>query len=224
MENFFSGNPGPSVGSPKIPIFTEPRLPMAKKNGQAVTPTKKHLLMSSYPEDDQLIRQLATGDEGAWRRLYEDMRSPFRLFFIRYGAMSPDDALGLYQEAMVVLHRNCTMGKIQAPLKSSIKTYLFGIGKVLLKKNGTDTRQWDDDIPELPVEPEVESRENQRASASLVQRLLDKVGEPCKRLLELAFIHGYAMNAIAEELELPSAGAARKRKFDCLKKMRGLLH
>ncbi|MCB9273662.1 MAG: sigma-70 family RNA polymerase sigma factor [Lewinellaceae bacterium] len=179
--------------------------------------------MSSYPEDDQLIRQLAAGDEGAWRRLYDDMRSPFRLFFIRYGAMAPEDALNLFQEAMVVLHRNCTGGKIQPPLTSSIKTYLFGIGKILLKKNGVDTRHWDDDIPELPVAPEVESREDQRANAELVRRLLDKIGEPCKRLLELIFVHGYVMDAVAEELELPSAGAARKRKFDCLKKMRDLI-
>ncbi|MCB0572745.1 MAG: sigma-70 family RNA polymerase sigma factor, partial [Phaeodactylibacter sp.] len=59
--------------------------------------------------------------------------------------------------------------------------------------------------------------------AELVRRLLDKIGEPCKRLLELIFVHGYVMDAVAEELELPSAGAARKRKFDCLKKMRDLI-
>ena len=207
----------------KIPIFTEAEPQRAKKAQQIVTPTKKSSLMSNYPDDDRLMQQLAAGDETAWNKLYDDTRSPFRLFFIRYGALPPEEAIELYQDAMVVLHRNCTNGKIQAPLQSSIRTYLFGIGKILLRKKGTDTRQWDDNIPELPVEPEVESRESQHAKAELVRRLLHKIGEPCKRLLELIFLHGYVMDAVAEELELPSAGAARKRKFDCLKKMRDLL-
>ncbi len=179
--------------------------------------------MVSHADDERLLPRLAQGDEVSWHKLYEDLRTPFRLFFIRYGAMPPEEALELYQEAMVVLYRNCTSGKLKAPLKSSIKTYLIGIGKILLLKKGTDTNQWDDNIPELAAEAEVDSREDQRAKAALVQRLLEKVGQPCRRLLELIFLYGYAMDAVAEELELPSAGAARKRKFDCLKKIRSFL-
>jgi RNA polymerase sigma factor (sigma-70 family) len=179
--------------------------------------------MNSQNDDDKMLPQLARGDEASWQKLYEELRTPFRLFFIRYGAMPPEEALELFQDAMVVLHRNCISGKLQAPLKSSIKTYLIGIGKILLRKKGTDTSQWDDNIPDAAVEAEVESREEQRAKAALAQGLLEKVGQPCRRLLELIFFYGYAMDAVAEELELPSPGAARKRKFDCLKKIRSFL-
>ncbi|MCB0585801.1 MAG: sigma-70 family RNA polymerase sigma factor [Phaeodactylibacter sp.] len=179
--------------------------------------------MSKYPDDDRRLQKLAAGQGQEWKSLYDEMRSPFRLFFIKYGAMPPEAALELYQEAMVVLYRNVVNGKLQPPLASTLKTYLFGIGKILLKKKDNTTGDWGDDIPELPVAPEVESQQEQKAKAELVRRLLDKVGEACRQVLELAFLKGYVMEAIAEELGLPSAGAARKRKHDCLKKLRELL-
>ena len=179
--------------------------------------------MSNYPDDDRRLQQLAADDGKAWKELYDNMRSPFRLFFIKYGAMPPEDALELYQDAMVALYRNVVNGKLQPPLSSTLKTYLFGIGKILLKKKGEGAGNWDDDIPELPIEPEIESRQEQSAKAELVRRLLGKVGESCRQVLELAYLRGFVMEAIAEELGLPSAGAARKRKHDCLKKLRDLL-
>ena len=179
--------------------------------------------MSKYPDDDRRLQLLATDKGQAWEELYDEMRSPFRLFFIKYGAMAPEAALELYQEAMVVLYRNIVNGKLQNPLDSTLKTYLFGIGKMLLRKKGAATGNWDDDIPELPVEPEVESRQEQSAKAELVRRLLGQVGASCRQILELAYLRGFVMEAIAEELGLPSAGAARKRKHDCLKKLRDLL-
>lgn len=179
--------------------------------------------MSKYPDDDHRLQQLATGKDQYWQELYDELRSPFRLFFIKYGAMPPETALELYQEAMVVLYRNVMNGKLHPPLASTVKTYLFGIGKILLKKQGEAMNEWDDDIPEMPVEPEVESREEQTAKAELVRRLLSKVGEPCRQVLEMAYLKGFVMEAIAEELGLPSAGAARKRKHDCLKRLRDLM-
>lgn len=179
--------------------------------------------MSKYPDDDRRLQLLATDDGKAWKELYDELRSPFRLFFVKYGALEPPAALELYQEAMVALHRNIVSGRLQAPLASALKTYLFGIGKVLVKKKGAGDKNWDDDIPEVPVAPEVESREEQKAKAELARRLLAQVDGPCRQVLELAYLRGFVMEAIAEELGLPSAGAARKRKHDCLKKLRELL-
>ncbi len=179
--------------------------------------------MSKYPDDDLKLQLLAADKGQAWKELYDEMRSPFRLFFIKYAAMPPEGAVELYQDAMVVLYHNIINGKLQPPLASTLKTYLFGIGKMLLKKKAADTGNREDDIPDLPVEPEIESWQEQSAKAELIRRLLDKLGEPCRQVLELAYLRGFVMEAIAEELNLPSAGAARKRKHDCLKKLRELL-
>ena len=57
----------------------------------------------------------------------------------------------------------------------------------------------------------------------LARALLDRIGEPCRSLLEMVYIKEFVMEAVAENLGLPSEGAARKRKFDCLQKMKELL-
>lgn len=179
-------------------------------------------MSESYQQDNEKLKQLQDGDQKAWRALYEETRSPFRLYFIRYGT-APEVATEMFQEAMVILNRNIRTGKLHPPLKSSLRTYIIGIGRILLMRKGTNTQQWEGEIPEIPILPEIEDQQEQRAKAKLVRELLDRLGSPCRELLELFYLKSYVMEAIAQELGLPSPGAARRRKHDCLRKMRELL-
>lgn len=176
--------------------------------------------MGEYQNDEQRLSRLATGDNREWKIWYDDMRSPFRAFFMRHSALGPEDVTALYHETMVVFHRNVTTGKLTPPLQSSLRTYLFGIGKLVYKKSHAAAVNWDDDIPDMPVLPEVEDRAEREAQAALVRRLLDRIGEPCREILTLVYIKGYAMESVATEMGIASEGAARKRKFDCLQKLR----
>lgn len=179
--------------------------------------------MNNYKEDEDLLNQLRHGDETLWQQFYENMRGPFRSFFMQYGRLSPDEAGALLQDAMVVFHYNVSTGKLVAPLQSFLKTYLIGIGKVLHRRKGGSTARWDDQIPEEAVAPIADRIAEQEAAASMVRGLLNRIGEPCRSLLEMVYIKGFVMEAVAENLGLPGEGAARKRKFDCLKKMKELL-
>ena len=88
-------------------------------------------MSESHLNDDAQLEQLRTGDPTAWRTLYEENRSPFRLYFIRYGT-APEIATEMFQEAMIILNRNIRTGKLQAPLRSTLRTYIIGIGRVRL--------------------------------------------------------------------------------------------
>ncbi|MCB0638127.1 MAG: sigma-70 family RNA polymerase sigma factor [Lewinella sp.] len=179
--------------------------------------------MGDYAQDDARLALLATGQDEHWRNLYDDFRSPFRLFFLKYTGADPEAVNTLYQDALVVLHRKVVQGQLTAPLQSSLKTYLFGVGKVLYRKQRHSAVQWEDDIPDIPVPAEIEDRTAQREQAAFVQRLLARMDQACRELLEMVYLRGFTMEAVAENLGIPSAGAARKRKFDCLQRMRKLL-
>jgi DNA-directed RNA polymerase specialized sigma24 family protein len=56
-----------------------------------------------------------------------------------------------------------------------------------------------------------------------VQKLLDRIGEPCKELLLLSFVREFADDAIMNELDIPSTVAVRQRRFRCLEKLRELV-
>ena len=124
---------------------------------------------------------------------------------------------------MVIFHRNVKNNKLIPPLKSTLKTYLFGIGKLLYLKKGGTSETWEEEIPDQAVMPEIEKQSDQEAKAVLVGRLLDRIGEPCKELLTLVYIEENVMEAVAAKMGFPSEGAARKRKFDCLQKLRAMI-
>jgi DNA-directed RNA polymerase specialized sigma24 family protein len=56
----------------------------------------------------------------------------------------------------------------------------------------------------------------------VVVRLLNHIGETCRRVLTLAFYHNYSMDSIASELNFKSESVARKKKHLCLKKLKEL--
>ncbi|MEM1216930.1 MAG: sigma-70 family RNA polymerase sigma factor [Bacteroidota bacterium] len=179
--------------------------------------------MSKYAKDETVLKTLATGKTAAWRQVYDDWRSPFRLYFLKYTKQSPEQVNELFQDAMVVLHRKIVNGGLQAPLQSTLKTYLFGIGKMLYRKQRSASVNWEDDIPEVAIPSEAENRIVMQEQAAWVRQLLDRIGDKCRDILEKIYLQGYSMEAAAEDLGMSGAGAARKRKFDCLKKMRQMI-
>lgn len=179
--------------------------------------------MSNYAADESRLQALATGSDAAWRVLYDDLRSPFRLFFLKHTSWEPERVNALYQDAMVVLHRKVTNGDLVAPLRSSLRTYLFGVGKMIYRKQGGTATKWEEEIPEVAIPPAVEDRIAQREQAAWIRNLLNRMDEKCRDILRKVYLEGYSMEAIAEELSLSGAGVARKRKFDCLQRMRKLI-
>lgn len=180
--------------------------------------------MSEYQADEDRLNALRSGDEKSWQAFYAEMRTPFRLFFLKNGAIPDNEIVELFQEALIAFHRNVMNGRLEKPLQSSLKTYLFGIGKILCRKRfSTASFSWDDDIPEEAVAPAIEAKAERQEKAAMVSKLLDRIGEPCRQLLTLVYIHGYAMESVAAEMDFPTEGAARKRKFDCLRKLRQML-
>lgn len=179
--------------------------------------------MSKYEADEARLKDLASGNELAWRTFYDDMRSPFRLFFLKHTSADAEQVNSLFQDVMVVAHRKITEGGLQAPLRSYLKTYLIGVGKMIYRKQTNEKVQWNNDIPEVPVEAAIMDRMLQQEQARWLESLLKQLKEECQQILRKVYLKGFSMEAVAETMGLPSVGAARKRKFDCLKRMRKLI-
>ena len=137
--------------------------------------------MSKYATDEVRLKELATGDNAPWHRFYDDMRSPFRLFFLKYTGSDMETVNTLFQDAMVIVHRKITGGGLQAPLQSNLKTYLFGVGKILYRKQYNQKVKWQDDMPEIPVEAAAYDKMVQEERVSWVQSLLKQLGSNVRR-------------------------------------------
>ena len=142
---------------------------------------------------------------------------------MKFAAIGPSKSLELLHEAMVIFHRKVVTGSLEPPLHSLLSTYLVGIGKNLCKRRGYKIADEGEESMKHLTDNWIDEHEAAEENAALVKNILGQIGEPCKTLLTLFYLKGYSMEAIATNLELPSPGAAKKKKFDCLKAIRQML-
>jgi RNA polymerase sigma factor (sigma-70 family) len=180
--------------------------------------------MGKYTADEMILEALNNGDEKTITKIYDDYREAFTAFLLRYFQTSPDKIEGIYPESFTKFYFNIKDGKLKAPLKSTLKTYLFAIGKNVFLKQHRGTYQtkvelraeFAEDIASIEELNMYEYEE----SAKIVRSLLTKIGEKCNHLLSLLYIEELPSSVICEKLGVSSLGTLRKRKFDCMKKMR----
>jgi RNA polymerase sigma factor (sigma-70 family) len=180
--------------------------------------------------DNQILESIKRGEPKVLEKLYDEIRQPFLVWASQLYQCETDDAVEIYQKAYTILYMNVRKGKLTS-LTSSVKTYLFSIGKNLFRekfRNKHNRLVNIDDISnttnfDAEVDANVlESYENTHQK-ELVRKLLAEIGNPCSTLLELMFIKGYSAEAVVREMNYSDERVVRKRKSLCLKKMREMV-
>ena len=171
---------------------------------------------------EQLRKELIAGDMTTYREHYESYREAYVSFAKRY-----TDDLDLihdsYQDAFIALYENVVQEKV-LELKSSLRTYVFSIGKYTLfaklKKKGKDVSMEDlGDIPTFPITPE-----NDSDQVHEVRKALGELGNKCREILILFYYKRYTIDAIVQAMEYKNDNTAKAHKSRCLKKLKELVH
>lgn len=160
--------------------------------------------------------------------LYRDYRKEFMSWSYKSFGADTDVASDCFQDAMIVLYKNVQNGKL-TDLQSSIKTYLFSIGRnVLLRRFEAERREVpmsehgyseevleDIEFPELYAGNKAENK-----IAALMQSLKD----PCKSILRYFYFRGFSMEEIADVMNYKNAQTVKAQKLRCIKEMQSLVH
>jgi RNA polymerase sigma factor (sigma-70 family) len=174
------------------------------------------------------IKTLITSSSKEISSLYYLNRDAFFNFGKKYG-LDYNDLSDIYQEAFIALRKHALNGKLDK-VNSSLKTYLFGIGKymifdVLKEKKKTDTLNpsvhiSNDLIDPVPIE-------NESEELSLEQKLLNtffkKLGKKCREMLILFYSRGLSVEEIAEYTNYTNSSVVRSQKSRCIKKLREMI-
>ncbi|MDN5216662.1 sigma-70 family RNA polymerase sigma factor [Fulvivirgaceae bacterium BMA12] len=177
-------------------------------------------------DSDDVLRIIKSGDRKFLQQLYQQYRQEFGQWAAkRYNI--DEDAIGeIYQRTFIALYYNIKNEKLTI-LNSSIKTYLFAIGKNQIYdhfKSSKRLAEPDDLMINVDeADNSILDQYEQSDMKETVKQLLEKIGEPCKTTLELFYFKHYSMDAIAVEMGYKSEQIAAKRKFICLKQLRALL-
>lgn len=177
--------------------------------------------------DERDLERIKQGDRLFLKELYSSNRTAF-LKWAQWRYSCPvEDLADAYQQAFTILYYNVKGGKFTG-LNSSIQTYLFGIGKNLLnKKVGASRVDADalEDVPEVSLAEDSAGESHEHVHRQMkVQSILLKVGEPCRSILMKYYFENYSMESIAENMGYKSAMVAKKKKCECLMKIRKVLN
>ncbi|MCB0668745.1 MAG: sigma-70 family RNA polymerase sigma factor [Saprospiraceae bacterium] len=131
---------------------------------------------------------------------------------------SLNEALDIYHEGIIILDRNIRQGRYKP--EASLQGYLYSICRFLwqnewrkMQKNysleNADGGK-DEHTPEMQLFDEERKQ--------VLVKVLGLLDESCRKILKLWKL-SYTMDEIARNLDLSSAGMAKKYKYRCMKKL-----
>jgi RNA polymerase sigma factor (sigma-70 family) len=160
------------------------------------------------------------------KQWYREFRTPFvRWAQSRSGRLKDDAIADIFQRAIIVFWENVVNERL-VELTASPKTYMFAIGRNLLR---SETRQVvPDELPDgnlLPAELAgvdygIEQHMIQEEENAKLHRALDTLGDPCRKLLRLTFFEGLKSIEIMPLMEYASEEVVRTRRKMCMKRLR----
>jgi RNA polymerase sigma-70 factor (ECF subfamily) len=165
------------------------------------------------------LERLRVEGLSAVEALYLSWREDFIAFAHKYAAPEAD-VLDAYQDAIIILYENVINEKL-TNLTSSLKTYLFSVGKYTLlnkiKASQLVVAFEVDDTEESPLsaeEPVLDERQTAMFQA------LQGLGDRCQKIINLFYFEKQSIKSIVSLTGLKNENTVKAHKSRCLKSLR----
>lgn len=163
------------------------------------------------------------GDD-LFKRLYHEERISFIAWSKKNYGAGEEDAVEAFQESMVILYQKIRTQEL-VEIQSTLKTYLFAIGRnVLLKKYELNKKKQNiESLPEVSINPLEEQGELTDSQLKL-KLAMEQLGHSCRDVLWLFYYRNFTIESIANHLNFNSEEVVRSKKYKCLKQLRKILN
>lgn len=169
-----------------------------------------------------VIEKIKSGDKRQLEIIYKSHKFEFISWLTNKFNCTEEEAKDVYQYAIMTFYENIKSERL-SELNSSVKTYLFAIGKHKILEQKKASVRFMPKLNEQVVDvPEVGKWENEmyEESLQLVERCLEIIGEPCKSLLELYYYHNMSMEEIADRMNYKNRFTSKNLKYKCINRLR----
>jgi RNA polymerase sigma factor (sigma-70 family) len=170
--------------------------------------------------EEALIVELRKKNEAALKQLYRD-NYVMILKLVINNSGTEEEAKDVYQEAIIHFYERLSQQDFELTCK--IKTYLYAVcrklwlqrlahrNKFLRIEEGERVA----DVDEAMHEIEVRER-----NFSVMGQSLDKLGEPCRSILEDYYLKGLSMDKITEKFGYTNSDNTKNQKYKCLQRLK----
>ncbi|HMQ00555.1 MAG TPA: sigma-70 family RNA polymerase sigma factor [Cyclobacteriaceae bacterium] len=156
--------------------------------------------------------------------LYRAYYKEFMAWAGRKFNLSEEDRMDVYQDAIIIFYENSMDGKT-ADLKSSKKTYLFGIAKNLIYGRYREQQKMIV-VEDISIEQRLtanELPEHREEVLQQVEELIKIMEEPCKSILTMFYYYNAELEMIKEQLGYTDKTVVKTQKSRCLKYLKDKL-
>ncbi|MCB0709536.1 MAG: sigma-70 family RNA polymerase sigma factor [Chitinophagaceae bacterium] len=135
-----------------------------------------------------------------------------------------DEARDIFQEAMIVVYEKAISGSFE--LHCQLKTYIYSVCRRLWLKRLQQLQRYGslvENVEEtVTVDEDLEVHEKHNADFIMMEEAMNKIGEPCKSLLDAYYIQKKNMLEIAVDFGYTNADNAKTQKYKCLVRLKKL--
>lgn len=173
--------------------------------------------------ESNIIKEIKSGNQKTIEMIYIQHKKEFLVFASRLTACE-EEALDIYQDSIVTMYENIVSGKLTT-LTSSLKTYLFAIGKYKLysiQKVKSSTERLSDYEFHLKQESEDDFLVEEE-NVEKIQKAYQQLGNKCKEVLKLFYYENYSIEEIKDLLDYTSKDVVKSQKSRCIKHLKELL-
>ncbi|MDJ1479016.1 sigma-70 family RNA polymerase sigma factor [Cytophagaceae bacterium YF14B1] len=178
--------------------------------------------------DENIIARIRQGDESKLMAIYRAYRNDFIFWAMRHFSCNEEIAKDVFQVAITIFYENIMSGKL-SKLSSSVKTYLFAIGKNKLHENQV-ARERDLKIQQFEQDKikdgfqlenlEGETSEEKEGMYKMLEKALIELGEPCRTVLEMYYYQDLSIEELATKMDYKSTDSAKTQKYKCLTRLK----
>lgn len=178
--------------------------------------------MRNSLQNERIQKRLRADDKTAMELVYTQYREEFIGFTSHYG-LPKEEAVDIYQDTIIALYQNFSVKQVQLK-SSSLKTYLFGIGKYkifqyLKVKNqhlpfleSNKTKDW---IAITTPEDNPQQK--------LLEKGLSHLSGSCLKIIRLFYYRNLTVDEIVEHTKYKDGNTVRSHKSRCMKKLKELI-
>jgi len=169
-----------------------------------------------------LLKGLARNDKKSVEEIYKHNFNLIQALIVNNSGTA-EDAKDVFQEAMVVLYEKARSGNFE--LNCQIRTYLYSVSKRLWLKKLQQSNRFisdpgDEGMANVPVEDDLTEHDEKETEFEMMHQSINKLGEPCKSLLEAFYFQKKSMQDIADGFGYTNSENAKTQKYKCLMRLK----
>lgn len=168
------------------------------------------------------IERIKSDADKALSEIYKEEQTMCLEWIKKNSSLGSNDGKEVFQTAVIILYDNVMSGKLTS-LTGKISTYLIAICKNKCREFHRRQKRFSttSEFPLLAdhIETDVEEKKKNEILLSSISRMLNKMGDPCKSILQLFFYQKMKMEDICQLMGYNNVATTKNQKYKCLKRL-----